>query len=145
MPIGDLATWISGLATLAAVCVALYYSMRSEARASEAINARVYAWALHQGAAENWCLIVTNLTDAPVYTWQVKLTWVATSGAELSETISDADGGLLVPGQQSYNWTPSPPPENDALVKPELTFVDARGIRYRRDERGKLSKVGRLA
>ena len=67
------AYWVSGIATTAAVIVALWFSAQARVDARHQELHRVYAWAeyapvLHAtGHDDGWKVVFSNLTDIPVF------------------------------------------------------------------------------
>lgn len=140
---GSVSDWLSGVATVIAVVVALVFSLRAERDQRDSKLAAVYAWfAIPQTeSAQGGNLWVKNDTASPLYEWSVTVTWPMSKGDTATVSTGHGDHGLLPPGTHYFPLTGTearPLPANDADVQVEITFKDAQGRTLRRLATGKL-------
>lgn len=144
---GAVSDWVSGVATVIAVAVALVFSVRAERQKDEMRMAAVYAWFI-VGPGDSPMpgqLWLHNATDLPIYRWIVRVTWMDAAGDDISVTTGSDALGLLPPGRFSFALEGGAPlPVNDALVKVDLHFTDSRQRELRRTPSGKLIREGGL-
>ena len=137
---GSVSDWVAGLATAAAVVVALVFSLRTERQQRDSTLAAVHAWfelALGKDAARTGTLRLINATSYPVYEWSVEVRWA--DGA-MGVATSQADHGLLPPGDHHFALSADglDLPGNDADVQVDLRFRDAEGHARHRLPTGRL-------
>jgi hypothetical protein len=125
---GDVSSWVAGVGTFSAVVVALYFSIR-QVREQRADKLRsVYAWTEYD-QSDGWYLILQNLTNYPIYSWSVDLSWSSSEGINGVDGVDNKMLGLVPPGQQRYSWEPKKViPAEDSAVRVSITFRDADGV-----------------
>jgi hypothetical protein len=141
---GTVGEWVSGLATVVAVVVALTFALRSELEQRNTQLAAVYAWVeVAQDAKRTATLWLTNNTDYPIYDWRIEVSWTDEDEAQRQAETGSTEHGLLPPGRHSFAFTgvSLALPSNDTKVRVRLDFRDARGRRLRRLSSGKLEKL----
>lgn len=141
---GTVSDWVSGVATVVAVIVALTFSLRSEREQRNARLASVYAWVeVSQGIDRSGTLWLTNNAEYPIYDWHATVSWADGQGAAKQAGTGSAEYGLLPPGRHSFTFADarSELPRNDAAVSVQLEFRDAQGRRLRRLSTGKLETL----
>lgn len=140
---GSVGDWIAGIGTIAAVAVALVFSLRSERQQRDAHLAAVHAW-FEIVPGPKGSLRLINNTDYPVYEWSVVVTW-RVGDAPFVVRTSQADHGLLPPGHHDFALSAEglPLPANDADVEVDFRFRDAAGNARRRLPSGRLVSGGR--
>ena len=135
---GPVSDWVSGLATLLAVAIALTFSLRSDQRDRENALAAVYSW-LTISAAGAAVLWLRNATAAPIYQWSVTLTWTDVNGTSLESKTGSGEYGILPPGDYDFPIEDDRTlPVNDAHVGVHLRFRDAAGRALHRTPTGAL-------
>jgi hypothetical protein len=143
----ELAYWVSGVATTAAVIVALWFSARARTDARHQELHRVYAWAefapvLHSaGHDDGWKLVFSNLTDIPVFRWSAAVEWTSVAGHRGSTTFTHVSMGLLAPGRSECAWNPAEPPAHEASIEMTLVFEDAVHQTWARRRAGLLARA----
>jgi hypothetical protein len=141
---GDLGTWVSGLATFAAVVVAVFYSQLQERRAREQSLHNVYAW-MQKSPQGPWQIVVSNGTGAPIYDWSITIQWDR-GGEEVWDGYTHEDFGILPPAQKTYPLAPEASevlPDNDAKIRMTIEFVDRNLQRWSRSSTDELQRVNR--
>jgi len=141
---GSVSDWVSGVATVVAVIVALTFSLRSEREQRNAKLAAVYAWAeIAQDADRTGTLWLTNNTECPIYEWNIAVSWTDDDGEQRRASTGHSEYGLLPPGRHSFDFNSVDValPRNDATVRVQLDFRDAQGRPFRRLSSGKLEKL----
>jgi hypothetical protein len=143
---GPVSEWVSGVATLLAVGVALVFPLRLEREQRNAKYAAVFAWfevTRSEDGDPIGTLWVTNNTDFPIYEWTVTALWPSVGARDRSTvTTGHTDHGLLPPGRHDFVFSGGPDfdlPTNDAEVKVDISFRDASGRQRRRFATGLLS------
>lgn len=142
---GDVATWVSGIATLVAVAVALVFSVRGERRQRAIEVSQVHAWVQQHSDPSDprWKLIVSNKTDYPITRWLVLISWDA-DGVGHTDTVDHEEMGIIPPGVQSFDWkSPDDPPTTDSRLSVTISFKDGDGRTRRRLPDGALKSVPR--
>lgn len=143
----ELAYWVSGVATTAAVIVALWFSARARTDARHQELHRVYAWAefapvVHpEGWDDGWKLVFSNLTDIPVFRWAAAVEWTSVAGHRQRTTFTNVSMGLLAPGRSECAWTPAQPPASEASIEVVLVFQDAAHETWKRRSTGLLARA----
>ncbi|MDH2413857.1 hypothetical protein [Nocardioides sp. CER19] len=143
----ELAHWVSGLATTAAVIVALWFSAHARTDARHQALHRVYAWAefapvLHSaGYDDGWKLVFSNLTDIPVFRWAATVEWTSRADHRERITLTNVSMGLLAPGRSECAWNPAKPPTSEASIEVALVFEDAAGEKWVRRGTGLLARA----
>jgi len=137
---GDLAQWVSGMATFLAVVVALIFSLRQDRRADEEARAKVHVWTVHERG--EWQLVISNRTSYPIYRWKVTLNW-SVGPKKFEDHVSQEDEGIIPPGEFRYAWTPEDMARAtvDASVSAQIDFTDHRGKNWRRQTSGELKNL----
>jgi len=141
------AYWVSGVATTAAVIVALWFSALARVDARHQELHRVYAWAeyapvLHSaGHDDGWKLVFSNLADIPVFRWAAVVEWTSAGGHRERTTFTNVSMGLLAPGRGECAWTLSEPPTSEASIEVGLVFEDAAHQTWARRRAGLLVKA----
>ena len=141
---GTVGEWVSGVATVIAVVIALTFSLRSERERRNAQQAAVYAWLeVAQEAEPTGTLWLTNNTESPIYDWHIAVSWADDEGTQRQAETGSTEYGLLPPGRHSFAFTGvnGALPSNDAAVGVRLDFRDAQGRRLRRLSTGRLEKL----
>jgi hypothetical protein len=159
LTIGALSDWISGLATLAAVIIAIIaiygdqqrfqaaaererglweaeqtrLAMEVRAKAREDLG-RIFCWVSTSddpitGRALSTWLTITNATNLPIYDWTVN-----NDKSLLASSVID---GPLLPGAKSVEYRI----ENFSEVRPQIEFRVASGELLRRSASGELVLV----
>jgi len=127
---GTVGEWVSSLATLTAVVVALVFSLRTEREQRDAALAAVHAWfEVHEsdtGAPRSGVLWLVNNTNYPLYEWGVVVSW-SVDGKKVEVATGQGDHGLLPPGKHDFPLETEGVqlPGNDAEVAVDLRFRDA--------------------
>jgi hypothetical protein len=143
----ELAYWVSGVATTAAVIVALWFSAQARRDARHQELHRVYAWAefapvVHSaGYDDGWKVVFSNLTDIPVFEWAAAVEWTAVAGHRERATFSSVSMGLLAPGRGECAWKPAEPPASEASIEVTLVFRDAAHQAWARRRMGLLARA----
>jgi hypothetical protein len=143
----ELAYWVSGVATTAAVIVALWFSAQARRDARHQELHRVYAWAefapvLHStGYDDGWKLVFSNLTDLPVFQWAAAVEWTAAAGDRERMTFTNASMGILAPGRSECAWNPAQTPAHETSIEVALCFKDAAHQTWTRRHTGILGRA----
>jgi hypothetical protein len=130
---GPVSDWVSGLATLAAVVVALWTALDTERKRLNEKYASVFAWFERAPGATFGTLYIKNSTEYPVYTWEVTATWNhPESNTEITEKVGSRELGLLPPSKEPHQFDIHEQPErslpkNDSDVLVDMIFQDAQG------------------
>lgn len=155
MELGDLATWLTGLATSGAWAVALITLHRGR-RAREASDAerqdgerreqatKISAW--HGGSRSEDIddLVALNASDVPVYNVVVSMVFAQGAAARLGEEVQNPDDhiccAILPPGKW---WVPAPGGWGGMYRHPaaEIAFTDATGLHWVRRGDGTLEEL----
>ena len=141
---GTVDGWVSGVGTIFAVAVALWFSYKSERDLRELRVASVHGWfeLTSTSGGRHGTLWIYNNTDLPIYTWNAVVSWLPT-GRDVAVQIETGspDLGLLPPGKHDFRLNSSdkrPLPENDASVSVTLRFTDVLGRQRFRSPLGNL-------
>ena len=149
------ANWFAGIATTAAVVVALYFSRRQEAREEAVRLEEVYAWCIPNPTFNRkspWLLCIMNHTKNPIYTWTAYMRWmptVPTSTDNPKPVISRKESrqdtaGIALPGLNQFPWnknlTIGGLPATNAKIEVVLEFTDARDRQLTRGPYGGIAK-----
>ena len=130
---GPVSEWVAGIATLAAVAVALWTSLDTERKRLKDKYASVFAWFERAPGATFGTLYIKNSTEYPVYKWDVTVTWIdPITGETIVENLGSKDLGLLPPSKDPHQFdihekNDKRLPDNDANVRVDMTFQDALG------------------
>ncbi|WIG58329.1 MAG: hypothetical protein OJF49_001074 [Ktedonobacterales bacterium] len=137
---GSVAEWVSGLGSLGAVITALVFSMRALNDAREARLGAVFAWVEATSSPSAWSLVMSNVTDYPIYQWEVFLRWDLDS-VQMEDTINSTIAGIIPPGKHAFAWTPAASlPGSEAHVSVELRFSDLTGRKRVKKFTGKVTR-----
>ena len=143
----ELAYWVSGVATTAAVIVALWFSAQARRDARRQELHRVYAWAefapvRHStGYDHGWKLVFSNLTDIPVFRWAATVEWTSLADHRERITVTNVSMGMLAPGRSECAWNPAKPPTTEASIEVTLVFEDAAREKWVRRCTGLLARA----
>lgn len=143
----ELAYWVSGAATIAAVIVALWFSEQARRDTRHQELHRVYAWAefapiLHPtGYDDGWKLVFSNLTDLPVFRWAAAVEWTSVAGQRERMTVTNGSMGLLAPGRSECAWKPAHVPAHETSIEVTLVFEDAAHQTWVRRRTGLLGRA----
>lgn len=135
--VGDIATWVTGLATFGAVVVALRESYRSgmrERSERDRTATSVIPWLEIGGGS--WLIRVDNRTGLVVEAWSLELT-------ETSLHICWRDAGPIPPGEVTFSLeriTNLPPLRSSNFPSHEFTFIDQYERVWVRDVTGRLTR-----
>lgn len=134
---GSVSDWVSGVATVLAVVIALIFSLRAESETTDQRLAAVYAWfVVNHGTGELW---LHNATEIPIYRWSVIVSWPTGPSQTKSVNAASDTFGILPPGRFSFSLQGADSlPSNDSVVQVDLRFTDARQRNRRRTPTGRL-------
>ena len=137
----DLAEWVSGIGSLLAVVVALWFSFQSRRDLAYGRLRQVHAWVENLHDEKGWKLVVQNSTEQPVFEWTCVVRYRSGDEAIQSEHVTQADVGIIPPGHYEFPWTPGHAPLGEAGIGASFTFVDATGRIWTRLSTGRLIRA----
>lgn len=137
----DLAAWVSGIGSLLAVVVALWFSVQARRDLVYERLLQVHAWVENLGADRGWKLVVQNSTEQPIFTWVCAVRWSNHDAGSQSDLLTHANAGIIPPGRSEFPWTPEHAPRGEAGIGASFTFVDAVGRVWTRLGTGSLAKA----
>lgn len=139
---GAVSDWVAGIATVVAVVVAFWFSLRADRQQESERVAHVFAW-MTMHADGGLVLSVSNGTAAPIYDWTVEATWLDEASERTTLTTGSGEFGLLPPGRYEFplrNDAPVGRPRVDSAIEISLTFTDGAGRRRMRHPNGRLTR-----
>lgn len=140
---GPVSDWVAGLATLAAVVVALWTSVDTERKRINEKYASVFAWFERAPGATFGTLYIKNSTDYPVYKWEVVASWNdPNSGEKITEKVGSKELGLLPPSKDPHQFDIHEKPDrnlplNDSDVRVDMEFQDVLGKSHNNSNLGR--------
>jgi len=137
---GDVSSWVSGVATVAAIAVALYQSRRAERLAHQRDLTSVFAWFASAANDEGrGFLKMVNNTKSPIYRWRA-IVEDPSDGVKVS--VGDIEFGLFPPGEYSHPCNADlAAAGNDNSTRTTLVFRTADNTWRVRDGAGVLKRV----
>lgn len=146
--VGDLATWVGGLGTIATLIFAFWqlHSDRRTARDNEKISqaTKVSVWIDSENSTET-CYSIQNVSDSPIY--QAVITLVAIQGSGLPQNGEDNESYgyrvalATVPPGKYYAISPSGGGGMHLVSGAEIAFTDAEGNYWVRRSNGQLKEI----
>ena len=131
------ADWVSGIGSLLAVAVALWFSAQETRERRRERLASVTMWAENSGDPSGWKLVAVNDTAQPIFSWSCLLDYEAPEG-HIAEVLRHIDVGILPPGRFEFPWQPTAALLQESNVIPTLAFRDASGGVWMRSPMGAL-------
>jgi hypothetical protein len=138
---GDIAEWVSGVGSLLAVIVALWFSMQSRRDLQYERLLQVTAWVENVEGQEGWKLVTQNSTQQPIFSWVCTIKWQTADGRNCSYVATQANAGIIPPGHSEFEWTPDDEPQGEAGIRTSLTFLDSMGRTWTRLDTGRLVRA----
>lgn len=149
---GNVATWFAVFLNFAAVSVALIAILRQKEQFDKSLllkagerHSRVFAWIEKMkdplGRMQSH-LQLSNLTDAPIFIWEVDV--VDAKGQSLGLKIGSSEFGLLPPGRRQHTLSGDIFSElagMDGVVRMVFRFEDVAGVLRQRSPDGTLREV----
>jgi|GEM_PF-2910182 len=133
--VGDAATWVGAIGTLAAFVVAFWQIRRERHhRLAEQLRQRRLAHREHADRVSAWItggdLVISNMSEHPIHDVEAVLESARSTGHGVDEQIDrrTLTAPFAAPGETRI---PAPHPPY-VTVLPALTFTDARGDRWHR-------------
>lgn len=136
-----MADWISGIGSLLAVAVALYFSLqqRNDLKAERLLS--VNTW-IEKSEESGWKLVIHNATPQPIYRWLCTVKWPSNKPGEfVTDRVTQDQLGIVPPGQYEFSWEPEQPPHKEAGIQTTLIFADIHSQLWTRLSTGKLRKT----
>lgn len=142
---GTVGEWFAAVSTMAAVIVALIFSLRGERSQEERVLTAVYIWVAAQDpdADHPFVIVIDNRTPFPIYRWRAQITLPThTHGEPVEITTNSDEKGILPPGRFQYDLRPPQHVElGEAAIGASITFVDASGKIRRRMAAGQVETL----
>lgn len=139
----NLADWVSGIGSLLAVAVAIWFSTSDRLDRRAERLAAITIWAEKQPfEGSDWILIAANDTSQPIINWACRIQYRHEDKIHIEQVESDTDG-ILPPGRSQFPWHPGVTPDAESQVSTTIRFRDATGAIWERRLSGKLRRLPR--
>src|ERR1022692_485578 len=139
--LGPISEWVSGLATLAAVIVALREASSARRKARLDNLCSIGGWMeirrLRDGAPR-WEITLLNSTDFPIYRWLA-----VPAGASEAWHLCSSSYGSLVPGTSQFELPGYAGSQQADSLPVKISFEDREGGFWTREPAGRLINIDR--